>query len=230
MTPEELKHQIERLKRNDADEREDVLYTLAKSGSGEAIEAMLATLDELEQELSLSEAAAIVFQILPSSAIGLPPLIAYLDKSPLSTAGRECAYILGEIASSYPNWHQGENPDSRILPALLRAAETALQNQSFQAFGMCLYALRECVRYGSIPEAEQLMQSALPLMDQEGVLEEMNGLAPYHLLEILYVNAKDKEGFFTELKAMLAKLQSEHDFAACLEEFLDKKRQGDVWW
>ncbi|MBW4579401.1 MAG: hypothetical protein KME42_07480 [Tildeniella nuda ZEHNDER 1965/U140] len=230
MTPEELKHQIERLKQNDPDEREDILYTLAKAGSGEAIEAMLATLDELEQELSLYEAAAIVFQILPLPAIGLPPLIAYLDKSPLSTAGRECAYILGDIASYYPKWHQGENPDSRILPALLRAAETALQNQSFRAFGMCLYALRECVRYGSIPEAERLLRSALLLMDQGDTLDEMGELALYHLLEILYVNAKDKEGFFIELKAMLAKLQSEHDFAACLEEFLDKKRQGDVWW
>lgn len=230
MTPKELTHQIERLKQDNSDEREDALYILSKSCSDEAIEAMLATLDELGKPLSESEASIIVFAILPSPTIyfGLPPLISYLDKSPLSIAGQDCAYILGEIASSYPNWHQGENPDPRIAPALLRAAETALQEQNFHAFGMCLYSLRECVRYGPMPEAEQLMRSALLLMTQENILNEMGMLAPCHLLEILRMNASDQEVFFTELQTMLEKSQPEHELLAeLLEEFLEKKQQGD---
>ncbi|HEY9656425.1 MAG TPA: hypothetical protein V6C50_13145 [Crinalium sp.] len=230
MTPKELKHQIERLKQDDSDERQDALYILATSLDDEAVDAMLLTLDELGKFLSASEASTIIFAILPSPRIyyGLPSLIAYLGKSPLSVAGQDCAYILGEIASFYPDWHQGKNPDSRIVPALLRAAETAFQEQNFHAFGTCLYSLRQCVRYSPIPEAEQLMRSALLLMMQENILYEMGVLAPCHSLEILRVNANDQEIFFAELQAMLDKLQPEHNLLAeLLEEFLEKKQQGD---
>lgn len=121
MTPEEIQQQLNRLKQG-GEERDNAIYSITESADPEAITAMLEFLDELNSPFNAIESYTAVYALLSNLERTLPVILSYLERSPLSTMGADCAYILGDIAGL-----GRREPDPRIVSALVCITERHLK-------------------------------------------------------------------------------------------------------
>lgn len=228
MTPGEIRQQLECI-RQGGEERDDALYNIASSCAPKAITAMLEVLDELNTELTEIEAYTVVYALLEDLQITLPVIFDYLERSPLSTMGADCAYILGDIAGL-----GRREPDPRIVPALVKAGEialgedgiTGLETHRSPLLFMVIHALRQCLYYGTAFAAQPFLISLL--LQSVEIKEDLNGFDFFQLLEILYTN--DKDYLLPKLNEILSSISSECELAETINEFIECKRTGDEYW
>jgi hypothetical protein len=99
MLPKEVKRQLRRLKSHALEEQQDAFWILMSSGDHQAISKTLETIEELgDWPLSGDpDSLASSWSIGPIHGV-TPPLTEYLEKSPLSQVGRDCAYIWATFA------------------------------------------------------------------------------------------------------------------------------------
>jgi hypothetical protein len=228
MLPKEIKRQLRRLKSHDLEEQQDAFWILMSSGDHQAISKTLETIEELGDWPFTGDPDS-----LASSWSGRPmygvtrPLTEYLEKSPLSQVGRDCAYILGNLC--YLEGSSKNYSETWIVPSLVSVAESLLPNGLYAITPM-LYALRECSRVKSVEGAEHLARQALALSFQEDALKEDNlfELTIVSILEILYSN-NPRTRLFKELRALVKGQPRGKEPARTIREFLRKKGK-DEWW
>jgi hypothetical protein len=203
--------QIERMKHAGVWEQIEAAWTLAKSADPEAL---VATLEVLEQPESYhSEVISNVIDgLITGAPATLTQVLAYLEQTPLSPGGDDCAYVLGEVA-----YRQGSARDPRIVPALLNALAASLPLGT-RAASTVVAALRECARSSPLPDAEEAMLAALSLAEKE---EDPYPWTLENALEVLYANHGERLG--AKLKTRLQTLPREHKLALTIEDFLDEK-------
>lgn len=155
------------------------------------------------------------------------PLTKYLEKSPLSKVGQDCAYILGNLL--YIEGTIKRIPETRIIPGLVCAAESVLSDGLYAITPM-LYALRDCAKVQSVQSAESLARKALELCFQEDALEKdiFRELTIIAILEILYAN-NPKTRLFKELRALVKGQPRGKEPAKTIREYIRKKGK-DEWW
>ncbi|UBF23966.1 hypothetical protein K9N68_19745 [Kovacikia minuta CCNUW1] len=224
MLPKEIKRQIRRLKSNDPEEQQDAFWILMFSQDQQAILETLETIEKLGNwPLSGDpDSLAWSWSIEPMQGVVLP-LVKYLEKSPLSNVGRDCAYILGTL--SYIEGSLKRCPETRIVPSLVRIAESILPDGLYAITPM-LYALRECSKVRSVEAAEHLARKALELSFQENAFKEdvFPELTIIAILEILYSN-NPKTRLFKELRALVKGQPRVKEPAKTIREFLRKKEK-----
>jgi hypothetical protein len=214
MKAQELERQIERLRQPDSEEQEDALWILATSSDPQAISSVLKTLEELKDYDDVSLTEMMIDGLMLATPFTLPPVMNYLHESPLSKIGKDCAYMLGEIA-----YRQVANRDSRIVPALLKAVEVTLPYGTAQLCSS-VAAVRECVRSGPVPEAEKLMWDILSVAAQEQG-EVFYRLTVDATLEVLYAISGSQ--LLPKLHLKLKSLSPESNLASVIKEFLTEK-------
>ncbi len=228
MTPDEIQQQLERI-RQGGRERDEALCNIAESGDPKAITAMLEVLDELNTELGEIEACTVVCALLENLQTTLPVILDYLERSPLSTMGKDCAYILGDIAGL-----GRREPDPRIVPALVKAGEIALDEDGITGLethrstllSTVIYALRQCLYYGTALAAQPFLISLL--LQSVEIKGDLDGFNFLQLLETLYAN--DKDYLLPKLNEILSSISSECELAETINEFIACKRTGDEYW
>lgn len=228
MLPKEIKRQISRLRSNAPEEQQDAFWILMSSQDHQAISEALKTIEMLE-DWPLSgdpDSLAWSWSIEPMHGVVLP-LIKYLEESPLSNVGRDCAYILGNLA--YIEGSLKRHQDTRIVPNLVRIGESILPNGLY-AITPILYALHECSKVRSVEDAEHLARQALELSFQENAFKEdiFPELTIIAILEILYSN-NSKTRLFKELRTLVKGQPRGKEPAKTIREFLRKKGK-DEWW
>lgn len=205
---------IERMRHPDLGERIEAAWELARSADPAAVAAALEVLERPD-----SHHPEVVSNVIDGLVVGAPAtltqVLAYLEQTPLSPGGQDCAYALGEVA-----YRQGGAPDPRIVPALLKALAAALPLGT-RAASAAVAALRECARATPLPEAEEAMLAVLASAEQE---TDPYSWALENALEVLY--AGRGESLLPELKTRLQTLPPEHKLALTIEDFLDEK--GEV--
>jgi hypothetical protein len=203
--------QIERMRHSDLGERIEAAWTLARSADPAAVAA---TLEVLEQpDGSHPEVVSNVIDGLVAGAPAtLTQVLAYLEQTPFSPGGKDCAYVLGEGA-----YRQGSARDPRIVPALLNALALNLPLGT-RAASAAVAALRECARATPLPEAKAAMLELLSLAESEG---DSYSWALENALEVLYANQGEK--LLQQLKTRLQTLPPDHKLAQTIEDFLDQK-------
>lgn len=228
MLPKEIKRQIRRLRSNAPEEQQDAFWILMLSRDHQAISEALKTIETLEYwPLSGDpDSLAWSWSIEPMHGVVLP-LIKYLEESPFSNVGRDCAYILGNL--SYIEGSLKRHPETRIVPNLVRIGESILPNGLY-AITPILYALHECSKVRSVEDAEHLARQALALSFQEDAFKQdiFPELTIIAILEILYSN-NPKTRLFKELRALVKGQPRRKEPAKTIREFLRKKGK-DEWW
>jgi hypothetical protein len=207
----ERQMQIERMRRSVLGEQIEAAWTLAQSADPAAVAA---TLEVLEQ--SESHHPEVVSNVIDGLVAGAPAtltqVLAYLEQTPLSLGGKDCVYVLGEVA-----YRQGSGRDPRIVPALLKALAVYFPLGT-RAVSTAVAALRECARSGPLPDVEEAMLAVLSLAETE---KEPYSWALENVLEVLYANHGER--LLPELKKRLRALPSEHKLALTIQDFLDEK-------
>lgn len=210
MDEQQRQRQLERMRTSELGEQIEAAWALAKSADPVAVAAVIEVLER--PDIWHSEVVNIVLDGLVTGAPAtLPLVLAYLEQTPLSPGGDNCAYVLGEVA-----YRQASPRDVRIVPALLKALAASLPLGT-RAASTSVYSLRECARSGPVPEAEEAMLHVLSLAEKED--------APYfwtleNAIEVLY--AGQKERLLPALRARLKALSPDHQLTWTIEEFLER--------
>ena len=214
MESRERQMQIERMKHSDLGEQIEAAWTLAQSADPAAVAA---TLEVLEQaDVYHPEVVSNVLDGLVAGAPAtLTQVLAYLEQSPLSSGGNDCAYVLGEVA-----YRQGSARDPRIVPALLKAIAVYLPLGT-RAVSTAIAALRECARAAPLPEVEEAALAVLSLAERE---EGPYSWAVENALEVLFSN--HGKNLFPMLKKRLQTLPPEHMLALTIKDFLNERGEG----
>jgi len=211
MDSRERQMQIERMRHSDLGERIEAAWTLAQSADPEAVAATLEALDQPD-----SYHPEVISNVIDGLIAGAPAtltqVLVHLEQTPLSPGGRDCAYVLGEVA-----YRQGSARDPRIVPALLKALDAYLPFGT-RAASTAVAALRECARSAPLPGAEEAMLAVLSLAERE---EDPYSWALENALEALYANRGER--LLPELKTRLQTLPPEHKLALAIEDFLHEK-------
>jgi hypothetical protein len=220
---------LDKLKLQDPCERDEALTSLGETFDLATISTALNILNDNGYELHEITIATLVYQIMVDPSYRLFPFLSFLEKSPTSKIGHDCAYILGEIA-----YLQEENRDSRIVLALLQAGEAVFQAEGVKAvfnvkstLAAVVYSLRQCVYTTPVLEAESLVDLTISLIIGSD-RDEYNSIL-LEVLEIAYRN--DSENLLAKLDAALHDLPAEEEPAQTIQEFLNVKRnqQREFW-
>jgi hypothetical protein len=171
-------------------------YDLAKSEDPALVNMLLLHLENLDEGARGNAVEMAVDGLLASNSCNLEPLLSCLQNSPASVAGKNSAYMLGEIA-----YRQGLKRDPAIVPALLQALSENL-DLGIGAIANCIHAVRECARAGPIPEANSLMTSVLVAADRPQ--PQFNIWYLTLALEVLAINhVSSDQDFSAELQKQL---------------------------
>jgi hypothetical protein len=186
----------------------EIVHTLARSGDPASVEAILDLLDNSAVFGPRIRAAAVegLVDTLPA---GVEVVLSRLARAPLSDAGGQCAYMLGELA-----YKQGEQRDVRIVPALLTALDIALRDGTGAAMPF-VNGLRECVRGGGMAEITPRFLAVLLQARSERYPEVGTILGA---LEALLDN--EGEAIFAELQKLREGRAEDDLFAGTVNEFL----------
>lgn len=211
MDARERIRQIERLRQSNPQEQIEAGLALIRSGDPVAIAAAL---EALEQPTNYHPEVIsnLIGGLVDAAPATLAPVLAHLKQSPGSPGGKDCAYILGEMA-----YKLGPERDTCILPALLHALQVVLP-EGTQAASAIVAAVRECARSGDVGEAESAMEAVLATAQSEE--------KPYlwtidNALEVLYAIKGDQ--LLHELRTLLQGLLPAHSLTIAIEEFIDAR-------
>ena len=210
MDEQDRQRQFKRMRDPDLGEQIEAAWALAKSADPVAVASAIEVL-ERPDSWNPEVVSIVIDGLVTGAPATLPQVLAYLEQTPLSPGGDDCAYVLGEVA-----YRQGSPRDGRIVPALLRALAASLP-MGTRAASTAVCSLRECARSGPVPEAEEAMLRVLSLAEKE---EAPYSLALESAIEVLY--AGQKERLLPALRARLQALPPDHKLAVTIEDFLER--------
>jgi hypothetical protein len=199
------------MKQSDVWEQIEAGWKLAQSGDPGAFAAVLEVLEQRDR-YHPEVISNVIDGLVAGAPATLPQVLAYLEHAPLSPAGDDCAYVLGEVA-----YRRGSDRDPRIVPALLKVLAASLPLGT-RAASTAVAALRECARSGPLPEAEEAMLAVLSAAERE---EDPYAWTLENALEALYANHGEK--LLPELKRRLQTLAPDHKLAVAIRDFLAEK-------
>jgi hypothetical protein len=200
---------LETLWQVDGQKQIDLAFAMIRSGKPCVIEALLEILEQPD-EVNPDLISAIHFGVIEGEPATVGPVVNYLLRSPLSRAGRDCAYLLGEIAL-----RQQHQRDTRIVLALVAAIQASLSANTWAA-PEAIGALRECARSGPVPDADAVLLALLTIARQE---PEPYSWVLRTVIEILFINRG--QDLLPLLKAQVEELRPDHNLAIIILSFLD---------
>jgi hypothetical protein len=214
MEPAEIEELLARARDADRATAMQAAYDLASSGDPKAVKEAIAIIASPE-DYGPNAATMASGGLVDASVASIDILLKELERDPLSPRGRAAVTVLGAIASEH-----GPETDPRLVPALIRATETALDHGTRTALPY-VGALREAAWGGPVPGGTEIMRKVLDVAKSE---DEPMVLTINFALE--FMTSDPDVDVTKELEPVVAGLPADHRLVVVIRGFLKSKQVG----